>query len=314
MATALRRLFGHHKAVVRPAAVPVVPNSDASGTWFEAKRKRFPTVGLPREFLHRGQVIQRFQPLLDEREVVEAIQQDEVPIPATADREGYFGDRHLEYWLSGRFDLREVQRLIPEVSLAHVLDFGGATGRFSRHVAQTHPSATVTIADLSHNHVLWCGEHLGPSVRAVKVSEYCHFPLRDESVSLCVGLSVFTHIDRFETGWLAEIQRVLQPAAHAYLTIHSEDTWQRMSWMTGIANMQKDPEFTAFYAANPKLPNERVVIDHQPGTRFHVCNTFVHSDYVRRVWGKWFDIVGIYPGIHHDWQTVVVLRKPDATQ
>ena len=58
--------------------------------------------------------------------------------------------------------------------------------------------------------MLWCDQHFGPAVRGVKVSQQAHFPLADRSISLCVGLSVFTHIDSFESAWLAEIERVLE--------------------------------------------------------------------------------------------------------
>ena len=155
-----------------------------------------------------------------------ALEQDQVPMPATIDREGYYDDRHLGYWLSGIEDLRMVRKLVPEVSFRHVLDFGGATGRFSRHVVLADPSAKVTITDLNVNHVEWVEQHFGPSIRAVKVSPYPYFPLADGSVTLCVGLSVFTHIDSYESGWLAEIHRVLADGGYALLTIHSEETWR----------------------------------------------------------------------------------------
>lgn len=309
----LRRLFGRQKPRTRAfkaaATTSAASAVSTAGAWFEAKRERHPPVGLPRDFLHdaaqRAAVEPEFLPLLEERGVIEAIERDEVPIPATADREHYSGPRHLSYWLSGLATLREVRCVIPDASLDHVLDFGGATGRFSRHVVQAEASATATIADLNHNHILWCNEYFGPAVRAVKVSEYCHFPLADESVSLCVGFSVFTHIDTFESGWLAEINRVLQRGGYAYFTIGTEDTWLKLATSGSMANMRFDPEFAAFYQAHPTLPSERVVIDHKPGTMFHCCNTFVHTDYVRRVWGKWFDVVEM----RHGWKTGVALKK-----
>jgi ubiquinone/menaquinone biosynthesis C-methylase UbiE len=255
-----------------------------------------------------ARVEQRLLPLLEEREVIEAIERDEVPVPATEDREYYYDQMHLNYWLSGLADLREVRRLVPNASLSHVLDFGGATGRFARHVPQAMPSATVTIADINHNHILWCNEYFGPAVRAVEVSQYCcHFPLPDNSVSLCVGLSVFTHIDRHESGWLAEMHRVLEPGGYAYVTIHSEDTWVRLPALKSMTGMKLDPQFKALYQAHPtNLQAERLVFNYQPGTIYHYCNTFFHTDYIRRVWGKWFDVVNVCQG----WKkTEVVLKK-----
>jgi SAM-dependent methyltransferase len=317
MPSVLRRLFRRDKPPFRKEPARVAPPAAVvsnAGSWYETKRKRHDPVGLARDFYRDpaqiAKVEERLRPLLAEPDVVAAIDRDEVPIPAAADREGYYGDRHLNYWLSGLDDLRAVRTLAPGAALTNVLDFGGASGRFARHVALTEPPASVTVAELSLNHVLWCNEHFGPTVRAMRVSQYCHFPLADRSISLCVGLSVFTHIDDFETGWLAELHRVLDDGGFAFLTIHSEHTWPLLQDKPALlAMLQHDPAFVAAYDPTAPLPAERMVFHHRPDTIYHCCNTFVHTDYVRRVWSKWFEIVGIYPQAHHDFQTAVVLRK-----
>jgi len=287
-----------------------------AGTWFEAQRPRHPTVGLARDFLadpaHVAGLDEQRQALLRQPGTAELINRDDVPIPATDDREGYSNNQHLEYWLSGLEDFRLVESMVPAEALANVLDFGGATGRFARHVLLAHAAAKVTIADLSLNHVLWCTEHFGPALRAVKVSATPHFPLADRSISLCVGLSVFTHIDAFETGWLAEINRVLIDGGLALLTIHSEHTWPLLAtrqWP--LEALRQDPSFVAAYQEGQPMPGERLVYDYKPGTIYHCCNTFVHTDYVRRCWGRWFEILDICPQAHLGFQTVVLLRKRD---
>ena len=168
------------------------------------------------------------------------------------------------------------------------------------------PLAKVTITDINHNNILWCNQHFGPAVRAVEVSTNCHLPLRDDSVSLCVALSVFTHIDRHETAWLAELQRVLQPGGYAYITSICEDTWARMPSLNTMPTLQLDPKFKALYQANPTMPAERLVFDFRPGTNYHYCNTFLHTDYIRRVWGKWLEIANI---CHLGKKTAVILKK-----
>ena len=55
-----------------------------------------------------------------------------------------------------------------------------------------------------------------------------HLPIEDGSTALVYGFSVFTHIDEFETAWLAEIRRILRPGGVAYLTINSDDTWKSL--------------------------------------------------------------------------------------
>jgi SAM-dependent methyltransferase len=258
----------------------------------------------------RALVDEQFKFLLDDPAAIAALERDDAPIPATEDREGYFGERHLSYWFSGLADLRVVQEMVPASALANVLDFGGANGRFARHVALACPGATVTVADISLNHIDWVDEHFGPAIRGVKLSPYPHFPIADRTVTLCVGLSVFTHIDSYETGWLAEIHRVLADGGYAFLTIHSEDTWQVLSSHPRLLSLlNNSPEFTAAYDPPRPMPRERMAFAYNPNSIEHNCNVFVTSDYVRRRWGKWFEVVEIRPRAHHGFQTVVVLRK-----
>ena len=142
------------------------------------------------------------------------------------------------------------------------------------------------------------------------MSQYGHFPLADRSVTLCVGLSVFTHIDGYETAWLADIHRVLKPGGCAFLTIHSEHSWPLVPQRSGLfATIQQDPVMGPTFDPNTPMPEERVVFNFKPGTIYHCCNTFLHTNYVSRVWSKWFEIVSIDPAAHHNFQTIVVLRK-----
>jgi SAM-dependent methyltransferase len=283
-------------------------------TWFESRRPLSPTVGTVAELFHRPEQAQavdaRFSPLLNERATHELIERDKVAVPATVDREGYFDDHHFAYWLSGLADLRMVQRLVPKASFAHVLDFGGASGRFARQVVLADSSAQVTIADLNVNHVEWVERHFDRSVRAVKVSPYPHFPLADGSVTLCVGLSVFTHIDSYESGWLAEIERVLVDGGYALLTIHSERTWPLLPTQPEfLRQLQKIPGFVDAFRLGEPMPAGRLVYDWNPNSIEHNCHVFVDSDYIHRRWSRWFEVVDIVHRAHHDFQAAVVLRK-----
>lgn len=279
----------------------------------DIRRPHQPNVGLPRDFFRDDQIAAvdpPFRHWLDDPAVPTIIQRDPIPIPACADREGYFDDRHLAYWLSGYDDLQFVRSVVPATAMKRVLDFGGATGRFTRHVVLADSSATVTIAELNINHVAWVDTHFGSNVRAVKVSPYPHFPLADESVALCVGMSVFTHIDSYETGWLAEIYRVLTPGGYAVLTIHSEHTWPLLGVRPDLqAKLSRDPQFQRIFHPDQPMPAERLAITYDTDTIELNCDTFFHSNYIRRCWGRWFEVLEIRPRAHHGFQTAVVLRK-----
>jgi SAM-dependent methyltransferase len=301
----LRRKYGKESKGDRRAHPP---------SSFEVRRKHAPDLGLARDLLRDGAQVaavdKHFRPLLDDPGMLTTIQRDLIPLPALQDREGYFGDRHLSYWLSGYDDLRVVRSVVPDSALKHVLDFGGASGRFARQVILVDDSATVTIAELSVSHVAWVEEHFGRAVRPVKVSPYPHFPLADKSVTLCVGLSVFTHIDSYESGWLAEIHRVLVDGAYAVITIHSEHTWPLLHDRPDLTrHLKKDPKFEQLYDVDKPMPGERLVFTQEMRSIEYNCDVFFHTNYIRRCWGRWFELLEIRPQAHHGFQTVLFLRK-----
>jgi SAM-dependent methyltransferase len=304
MVQTLRRLL----RTEAPAAIAAPAIESTETTWFEAKRPLHDAVGLPRDFLddplELATIDAHLRELFDDPATRAAIEADGLPIPHPDDREGYEPNCHLNYWLSGLADLLAIRSRIPSAAFAEVLDFGGASGRLTRHLAAAPDVRRVTVADLNRNHVQWLDEHFGANVRAVKVSPQPHFPLADGSITLCVGLSVFTHIDVWESGWLAEIHRVLAEGGFAYLTIHAERAWQSMREKP-MPTLVDDPQFMQLRLE--PMP-ERIAFDCKPGTRYHVCQTFHSSAYIRRAWGRWFDVVGIYDKPNH-FHSVVVLQK-----
>ncbi len=301
----------------RPTSRPA--NSSHAPSWFETRRQFSPTVGTAAQLYRQREQVDRIDPriraLLDEPATLRAIERDQIPLPATIDREGYHGDLHFAYWLSGVEDLRMVERLLPQASFRHVLDFGGASGRFARHVVLADESAKVTIADLNVNHVEWVDQHFGPSVRAVKVSPYPYFPLADGSVTLCVGLSVFTHIDSYETGWLAEVHRVLADGGYALLTVHSEQTWNVLPAQAELLKrLLRDPDFKEAFRPGEPMPAGRHVYTSNPNSIEHNCNVFMDSNYIRQRWGRWFEVVDVAHRAHHNFQGAVILRKTSGSR
>jgi SAM-dependent methyltransferase len=283
---------------------------------FETRHPFSPTIGTAAQLYRQPDQAEnidpRFAALLGDAATLAALDRDQVPIPAAADREEYFGDRHLAYWLSGLADLRMTKRLLPNASFHHVLDFGGASGRFARHVVLAEEAARVTVADLNVNHVEWVEQHFSSAVHGVKVSPYPHFPLADRSVTLCVGLSVFTHTDCYETGWLAEIQRVLVDGGYALLTIHSEQTWPLLPGRGHLfRTLQLDPEFRTAFRLGEPMPEGRRVYTFKRDSIEHNCNVFMDSSYVRRHWGRRFEVLDVVHRAHHDFQAAVLLRKRD---
>jgi ubiquinone/menaquinone biosynthesis C-methylase UbiE len=150
-------------------------------------------------------------------------------------------------------------------------------------------------------------------VRVFQNSILPHLPLGDNSFSLVYAFSVFTHIDAFELAWLAELRRILRPGGMAYLTVHTERTWNSMTPSRGLYHdilIMKD--YIAEYPVCPEMfqspmPTERMVLSWQTAT---VNNAILfHSmDYIRNTWGRFLDVIDIQLE-GHEYQDVVVLRK-----
>jgi SAM-dependent methyltransferase len=255
------------------------------------------------------------------RSLAEYASRDPHPIPAPEDREGYFGDRHFDYWLLGLRDFLCVERLLGLHGAAlapghRVLDFGCASGRVLRHFLCQAEGLDVWGTDFDPLHVRWIERFLGPRPRVFTNHALPSLPLADASFELVCAFSVFTHIDDFEMAWLAELSRILAPGGFAYLTFHSEHTWSRLTPSDHLHQiLVRDtsgsvPELRLGRDMFERpLPSERVVFFTRRDEPYG-CNVFHTTDYVRSVWGRWLEVVEVVRGGHAP-QDVVLLRKPD---
>lgn len=257
----------------------------------------------------------------------EALEKDRYPLPATADREGYHDDRHLEYWISGLQDCLAAQECMrkwlsntgPNLQL---LDLGCASGRVLRHFAWLMEGAAVWGADLNGRHVEWIRQHLPQHIKIFQNFTTPLLPLESNSFNFISAFSVFTHIDEFELNWLAELRRIIAPRGIAYITIHTENTWQGIHpdnpdhgyyrpLAKSILELQDYLQGLQFsediFKKRPPYPK---IVFRWP-TSNNVYNTLVfHTmDYIRNTWGRFFSILETQIR-GSGYQDVVVLQKP----
>jgi hypothetical protein len=123
---------------------------------------------------------------------------------------------------------------------------------------------------------------------------------------------VFTHIDEFETAWLAELRRVLKPGGIAYLTAHTDHTWKSLRpGMAVYDELVRLAPNIVEHVVGPELfqgpmPHERTVFRWHTAVYNH--NVFHSEPYLRRVWGNLFEVLEIVR-TGSGYQDVVVLRK-----
>jgi SAM-dependent methyltransferase len=247
------------------------------------------------------------------------IEKDPYPLPTTEDREGYYGNRHYDYWLSGLKDYLIIKDVLQRHRAPlhvgdHIMELGCASGRVLRHFASQEAGLNIWGVDIDKRHIDWILHYLPPTIKAVHTTALPHLPIEDNVMAVVLAFSVFTHIDEMEVAWLAEVRRILKPGGIAYLTIATEHSWSLlqpgmvvyeslMSLKDHIIGYQVSPEFFA-----QPMPEERIVFKWPTIAQVYNCCVYHATSYVHRTWGRFLDILDIIEeGSEH--QAVVILRK-----
>lgn len=244
------------------------------------------------------------------------LEKDKYPLPMTKDREFYHGDRHAAYWMSGLGDYLKIKKAAADLGIeldgGRYFEMGCASGRVVRHVA-CQTTADVWCCDLNLRHTEWIRAFLPESIKAFHNHALPHLPLSGDYFDVVSAFSVFTHIDDFEFAWLMELRRILKKGGMAYLTIQSEHTWEsyKQTWIKDQFSVLKDQitelEVNDELFAGP-LPREKTVM-WWPAQDVYNSTVFHTTDYIRREWSRFFEVVDIRKN-GHAYQDVVILRRP----
>lgn len=234
------------------------------------------------------------------------LRRDKYPLPTTVDREGYYGDQHFNFWMSGLYDYLEAKKIIGSKKINQYLDFGAATGRVSRHFAAQENNIEVICADINLKHVRWVNKHLGENISAFQNSSIPHLPFEDCSFDLVTAYSVFSHIEVFDHSWLYEIRRILRPGGRLIFTANV-DNWQDIepSWPVYKA-LKNHPMFDNDDLGKPLKNDKEVFRWNNSGSYSSVV--FMTSDYLKQEWGKILKVDSVIP-FYTGFQTGVSMVK-----
>jgi hypothetical protein len=213
------------------------------------------------------------------------------------------------FLVSGATDYLRIDRAVATLSGKHVhefdrvLDWGVGCGRLARHFPKARADV-LTGCDIDHDNIEWCSAHLPGTFVGCSMSP--PLPFADASFDLIYSVSVFTHLrEPMQMQWLEELSRVMKRGAMLLTTIHGQTAidFSRQP-PSEYARLQEEvrAKGIVFTGDNSQLDGHA---DH--GGEY--VNVLHSLDYVRRVWGRTFEVVHILPGyiLHHD---LVVLRKP----
>lgn len=231
---------------------------------------------------------------------------DRCPLPHPDDRESYFGERHLEYWLSGLQDHETLIKHCPVNSDAkRYLDFGGCSGRVGRHF-MIDDLWESWVCDININYTDWMARYL-PRINAFQNQPHAHLPFSDGYFDLVSAFSVFTHIDQGELAWLLELRRIVKPGGWLFITIADEYCWRlarEQDWLVDSIGNGGNAEALHQHLQGD-IPADRFILRYHDETVYN-ANVFFRREYVRKAWGRFFKSVGFLPGVHAH-QTGVVL-------
>lgn len=285
-------------------------------THFDKRRSLHPNVGLPHE--HGDDEINDWalKALVKREDVQRLIASDDMPIPAPADRENYYGDRHLEFWLSGFATAQTLAEIYPRLlnEQVRVLDFGGATGRVSRHLTQANSHAEVWLTDINVNWIAWLDRYFNRPLRCFQNRLIPVLPIEDNYFDFIFALSVFTHLDTDEIPWLLELRRILKPGGLLYVTVLDDAVWASLrnpghKWLRdSLLRGQSDETFETAIDAGHGIPDNRYVLTYSDAEGYNV-NVFLGREWILRKWGAFFTEVVLSDPMGSETQSRVVLCK-----
>lgn len=249
---------------------------------------------------------------------------DKFPIPAAADREGYWDQDHVAYWITGLGDYLFLQRILDERVAATqgtvaLLDIGCASGRVLRQFAINAPSVKLYGCDINRNNIAFIRKYLPNPASVFQNLTVPPLPIADHCLDFVFALSLFTHIHDFEESWLLEIRRVLKPGGLAFITFHSDRVWSSIrpghyllqllsstAYSAELLNLKTlDFRPSLFEQA---MPDQRVAFVPSGGPLSSVV-VFCTQAYIAAKWGKIFEIVEWFSSVHGSHQDGVLLKK-----
>lgn len=197
-------------------------------------------------------------------------------------------------------------------SCLNILDFGCGCGRLAR-MFKGFPGR-LTGCDIDGRLVDWINVGL-PYMNAVQTYPNKPLPFDDKSFDCVISISVFTHLnEQSQDLYLAELARVTRPGGLLLLTVHGARAMQRAKTEKTIFDMLCVPqEGLDAAAAGMEAGRHNFIVQeqgHLTTDEYKYGITFTPAAYVQAHWGKHFQIERIVDGAIHDFQGIVVCRRP----
>ena len=199
----------------------------------------------------------------------------------------------------------------PLLDFQRVLDFGVGSGRLARMFKNFR--GTYYGADVDHELLAWTASAL-PWVSAMPTTPRQPLPCPDGECDCVISVSVFSHMNEPDAAfYVRELHRVTRPGALLFLTVHGHRALVRALTESRILEMLAISGESA-NASVAKLASTGFSFVRQNGhltsDSYDYGIAFIGETYVRSHWSRLFSVEGITSGGIHDFQDIVVLRRP----
>jgi SAM-dependent methyltransferase len=207
--------------------------------------------------------------------------------------------------MSGFSTYKKLSNLLVEYSRswetsARILDWGCGCGRLFRYLPQGVLPRLVG-ADIDSDNIEWCRANFpGAEFHVAPLLPPTLLP--ENEFDVIVGISVLTHLQEpIEHAWLQELSRIARPGALLLLTIHGPAAGAR-------ANLSEEQYREWIDRGFVNLGLSEDLGSAVPDSTYYVVTLHTH-EYVRREWGRYFEIVEIRESLVANHQDMVVMRK-----
>jgi len=181
-----------------------------------------------------------------------------------------------------------------------ILDFGCGPGRLAACLHEMHPHAKLHACDIDAEAIAWASDALSDVAEFHVNAAEPPLPFADGAFDLVCAISVFTHLpEPLARAWLAELRRVLKPGG-VLLTTTLNPAAYDLPTSVKAAGSAAGFAYWSDAAATEGLPDFYRLAYHS-------------HDYVRREWGRAFEVMHVGDHDLNGTQDAVVLRRPHAT-
>jgi cyclopropane fatty-acyl-phospholipid synthase-like methyltransferase len=182
-----------------------------------------------------------------------------------------------------------------------VLDWGCGCGRVARFVARS--GANLFGVDIDADSAQWCSQSIPGTFTAITTEPPT--PFAENFFGAIYGISVFTHLtQQAEKQWLTELHRITKPGGLILMSVHGD----LRAAQDGLLEHILSPAFASGFVDIGRNSD----IDSVTKGSDYYRNVFHRADYIRKVWGQYFEILAIEEGIIGNAHDLVVARKPAA--